>query len=142
VAAAISLPAGANTSAGDKATKLATCLRSHGAADAPSGADPLALKRWLATHADSSAVTACNPESAGPTELISCLRAHGLNPPSNLFQLKPWMLRQSGTSAGKATLAACHVAFDAPQAGGGAGAKAKKAAAALRACGGDVAKQP
>lgn len=111
VAAALSISAGADPSAGDGATKLATCLHARGATGAPSGADALALKQWLAAHADNAAVTACNPRSAAPTELVSCLRAHGLNPPDNLFQLKPWMARQAGTDAGKATLNACGLDF-------------------------------
>jgi len=115
VAAALSIPAGADRGAGDDATKLATCLHARGAAGAPSGADALALKQWLATHASSAAVKACVPEAAAPTELVSCLRAHGLNPPDNLFQLKPWMARQAGTDAGKAALNTCGVDFNPPQ---------------------------
>lgn len=112
VTAAFSIPAGADRGTGETATKLATCLHDHGAAGAPSGADAFALKRWVADNAASSAVKACVPEAAAPTELLSCLRAHGLNPPANLIQLKPWMLRQSGTDAGKAALGACGVDFD------------------------------
>jgi hypothetical protein len=115
VAAALSISAGADPSAGDQATKLANCLHAHGAADAPSGADPLALKQWVAANADNPAVAACNPGSRGPAELVSCLRAHGLNPPANLDQLKPWMVRQAGTDAGKAALHACGVDVGAPQ---------------------------
>jgi hypothetical protein len=114
VAAALSISAGASQSAGDEATQIAACLRAHGATGAPSGADALALKRWVAAHADSAAVTACMPHSAPPPGLLACLRAHGLNPPGNLFRLKPWMLRQAGTQAGKAALSACGVSFDAP----------------------------
>jgi hypothetical protein len=74
VAAALSIPAGADQSAGGKAAK-----------------------------------------PAAPTDLVACLRTHGLNPPTDLFALKPWMVQQSGTSTGKAALAACHVSFDAPR---------------------------
>jgi hypothetical protein len=130
VAAALSIPAGADKSAGDEATNLASCLHAHGVTDAPSGADALALKQWLAAHADNPGVKACEPESAAPTELLSCLRAHGLNPPDDLFQLKPWMARQAGNAA----LKACGVDFSppegkekspAPDCGGGATPKAK-----------------
>ena len=76
------------------------------------GADPFALKKWIATHEAGPAVAACVPEAAPPTELLSCLRAHGLNPPSSLFELKPWMLRQSRTDAGKAAMKPCGVDFD------------------------------
>ena len=135
VAAALSIPAGADRGTGDDATKLATCLHAHGAAGVPSGADAYALKQWVATHAASPAVKACVPGAAAPTGLVSCLRAHGLNPPDNLFQLKPWMVRQAGTDAGKAALDACGVSFDRPQGdgavkrgdcGGGAVAPGKK----------------
>jgi hypothetical protein len=118
VAAALSIPAGAGQSADGQATKLANCLHAHGVSDAPSVTDAFALKRWIATHASSAAVAACVPQAAAPAGLLSCLRAHGLNPPDNLFQLKPWMVRQAGTDAGKAVLKACHVSFDAPQGGG------------------------
>jgi hypothetical protein len=134
VAAALSIPAGADRGAGDATTKLATCLHAHGVTDAPSGADALALKQWLATHADSAAVRACNPESAAPTELISCLRAQGLNPPDNLFQVKPWMARQAGTDTGKAALRACGVDFNQPQ----SAAAGKDLAACLRSHGTDA----
>ena len=56
IAAAISLPAGADPSAGDGATKLATCLHAHGVTGAPSGTDPLALKKWIGSHAGDPAV--------------------------------------------------------------------------------------
>ena len=140
VAAALSITAGAAPSAGDQATKIATCLRAHGAAGAPSGADALALKQWVGTHADDAAVAACMPRSAPPPGLLACLRSHGLNPPANLFRLKPWMVRQAGTAAGKAALSACGVNFDqqpqkaitdkarakAADCGGGAAVPAKK----------------
>jgi hypothetical protein len=114
VAAALSISAGADPSAGDQATKIATCLHAR-APDAPSGADPLALKRWLAAHADTAAVAACLPRSGSPAALVACLRAHGLNAPANLFRLKPWMVRQARTDTGKAALNACGVDFDPPQ---------------------------
>jgi hypothetical protein len=128
VAAALSISAGASPSADGQATKIATCLHAHGATGAPSGADALALKQWVAAHADDPAVTACMPQSAAPVGLVGCLRAHGLNPPANLFQLKPWMLRQNATAAGKAVLRACHVNFEP--------ARSEKAVRALKGCGG------
>jgi hypothetical protein len=132
VAAALTTPAGADRSAGDKATGIATCLHAHGAADAPSGTDGLALKQWMAAHADSTAIKTCMPEASGPTELLACLRAHGLTPPGNVMQLKPWMIRESGSATGKATLAACGVNFDQPRSSGGP----KKAPASAKDCGG------
>jgi hypothetical protein len=131
VAAALSISAGASPRADAQATKIATCLHAHGAAGGPSGADARALKQWVAAHADDPAVTACMPQSAAPPGLVACLRAHGLNPPANLFQLKPWMLRQNGTDAGKTVLRACHVNFEPAQKtqtlkGCGGGAPARK----------------
>jgi hypothetical protein len=134
VAAALSISAGASPSADGQATKIATCLRAHGAAGAPSGADAFALKQWVATHGGDSAVTACLPQSAAPPGLVACLRAHGLNPPANLFQLKPWMLRQNGTQAGKAVLHACDMNFEP--------ARSRKATQALKGCGGTPADKP
>jgi hypothetical protein len=133
-AAAISIPAGANPSAGDNATKIAACLRAHGAAGAPAGGDPRALKQWVAAHPSDAAVKPCLPQASPPTELLSCLRAHGLTPPANLFQLKPWMVRQAGTAAGKAKLHACRVDFDRPTAAGAG----KDLAHCLRSHGADV----
>jgi hypothetical protein len=131
VVAALSISAGAAPSAGDNATKLATCLHARGATDAPSGADALALKQWVATHADNAAVTACNPRSGAPAAVVPCLRAHGLNPPHNLFELKPWMARQAATDPGNVALHACGVDFDSPQ-------RAAPLGACLRANGADV----
>jgi hypothetical protein len=110
VAAALSIAAGANPSAGDRAAKLAACVRAHGAA-------------------------ACQPRSAAaPAALVACLRARGLNPPANLFLLKPWMVRQDGTVAGKAALSACRVSFDSPASAD----TGKDVAACLRSHGADV----
>jgi hypothetical protein len=127
VAAALTLPAGAQQNGADpKAAAIAACLHSHGAADAPSGADALALKQWVAAHSDDPAVGKCLPESKAPDALISCLRAHGLTPPADLMQLKPWMVQQDGTDAGRAALRACGVDMSppdkapAPDCGGGA----------------------
>ena len=134
VAAALSISAGASPSADAQATKIATCLNAHGAAGAPSGADALALKQWVAAHADDPAVRACMPQSAAPLGLVACLRAHGLTPPANLFQLKPWMLRQNRTEAGKAVLRTCKVSFEPP--------RSQKVVRALKGCGGAAADKP
>jgi hypothetical protein len=94
VAAAITIPAGADPSAGAKATKRA------------------------------------RPQSGTPTELVACLRAHGLNPPDDVALLKPWIARQIGTGAGRAALSACDVAEKAPpnakDCGGGTSGPAQK----------------
>ena len=83
------------------------------------------MKRFLtllAATAASAAVTAAITLPAGAsdtpkqnagneveiTELTACLRAHGLTPPADLEQLKPWLVQQSDV----ATLKAC--GFDPP----------------------------
>jgi hypothetical protein len=132
VAAALSISAGADPSAGEQSTRLATCLHARGAAGAPSAAD--ALKRWLTAHPDDAAVKACTPQSGAPTELVACLRAHRLDPPGNLMQLKPWMARQAATDAGKAALNACGVDFNPPR----SAATGKDFTACLRSNGADI----
>jgi hypothetical protein len=131
VAAVLTLPAGANQASrpDPKAAAISACLRSHGATDVPSGADALALKQWIAAHPDDPAVGTCLPQSQAPAGLMDCLRAHGLNPPSNLMELKPWMAQQDGTDAGRTALRACGVDMTppdkgpAPDCGGGGRAK-------------------
>ncbi len=127
VAAALSLPAGAQQGGADPASaRIAACLHSHGAAGAPSGDDALALKQWVGAHSGDPAVGACLPESKAPSALLSCLRTHGLNPPTDLTRLKPWMVQQDGTDAGRAAMRACGVDMSppdkapAPDCGGGA----------------------
>jgi hypothetical protein len=113
VAAVLTLPAGAQEKDPSAAT-ISACLRAHGAADAPSGDDALALKQWVAAHSDDPAVAACLPQSKAPAELLACLRAHGLTPPGNIEQLKPWMVQQHDTAAGKAAMQACGVDMHPP----------------------------
>jgi hypothetical protein len=113
VAAVLSLPAGAQQKDQSAAT-ISACLRAHGAADAPSGDDALALKQWVAAHPDDPAVGACLPQSKAPAALLGCLRAHGLTPPRNIEQLKPWMVQQGQTAAGTAVLQACGVDMHPP----------------------------
>jgi hypothetical protein len=108
VAAVLSLPAGAQQT-DESAATIAACLRSHGAADAPSGDDPYALKRWVAAHSDDAAVDACLPQSKAPAQLLSCLRGQGLNPPGDIEQLKPWMAQQD-----ESALHACGVDMTPP----------------------------
>jgi hypothetical protein len=128
VAAAITLPAGADSgpgrgsravsitisgsrSGGQTAADLVSCLQAHGA-NAPDASDPMALKRWMLAHQDDAAVKACTP---GPDELVSCLKSHGLNPPTSTADLKPWLAQQIGTDAGKAALKACGMDPNPPQ---------------------------
>ena len=98
VAAAITIPAGADPSA-DPEAPLATCLRAQGL-DVPTTND--ALKRWVAQHADDpgakSAFEACHfsARPAGPNDAKSfadCLRRNGADVPANLdgIELKTWV---------------------------------------------------
>jgi hypothetical protein len=113
VAAVLTLPAGAQQKDQSAAT-ITACLRAHGAAGAPSGDDALALKQWVAAHPDDPAVGACLPQSKAPAGLLGCLRAHGLTPPANLMELKPWMVQQDATAAGRTALQACGVDMSPP----------------------------
>jgi hypothetical protein len=79
----------------------------------------MATKTWVGAHQDSpgfeAAINACDPKpdrpakNSAPEELVACLRAHGLNPPSSIDELKPYMLQQDGTTAGRAALSACGI---------------------------------
>jgi hypothetical protein len=111
VAAAISLPAGADqppSSSSD--AEFVSCLRSHGAS-IPADTQGVAIKSWLvANKSDAgveSALQACAPNDVTPEQLSACLRDHGLQPPSSIEELKPWIARQSETDAGKTALSAC-----------------------------------
>jgi hypothetical protein len=130
VAAAISLPAGADDGgqpADPDGVKLAACLRDHGAA-VPAGAQDRELKDWIGgaegrpeVRAALKACDASNEKPGPPPEqLTACLRDHGLNPPSTLEELKPWLIDTVlTTDAGKAAAKACGV--QPRQSGGGAG---------------------
>jgi hypothetical protein len=107
VAAAISLPAGASDEPTTKDAKQVLCLRDHGLA-IPADTTGDAIKTWLLAHDGvDAAVDACRPHDAGNdvkvTELTACLRAHGLNPPADIEQLKPWIAEH----ADEAILNAC-----------------------------------
>jgi hypothetical protein len=118
VAAAISLPAGADDGPRDELATFTSSLRAHGLA-VPEGLDPLATKQWIGEHEGSAgfeaAMDACQPDkpaTAGgpaPEELLACLRHQGLTPPTTIDQLKPWMAQQDATAAGRSALSACGV---------------------------------
>jgi hypothetical protein len=120
VAAAISLPAGADDGgqpADPDGVKLAACLRDHGAA-VPADAQGRALKNWIGDAASrpevQAALKACgmSVEKHGlpPEQLMTCLRDHGLNPPSSLEEFKPWFVGTVlATDAGKAAAKACGI---------------------------------
>jgi hypothetical protein len=119
VAAAVTIPALAdNGSPGDELDTFGTCLKAHGI-PIPADLTGIAIKEWVGAHQDTpgleAAFKACDPhpgdvekaDHAAPEELVACLRANGLEPPSNVADLKPWILQQDGTSAGRAALHAC-----------------------------------
>jgi len=120
VAAAITLPAGAN-SASDPDATFVNCLRTNGV-DIPADTRGFAIKQWLAAHDSqpsvSDAIQKCAPDAKkdggnGAVEvqkLIACLKDHGLQPPSAGDQLKQWLGDQEGDAA-KAALKACGVAI-------------------------------
>jgi hypothetical protein len=120
VAAAITIPAVADSggSPDDELATFATCLRAHGVA-VPTDLQGVAIKQWVGDHQDiagmQAAFKACDPhpsqgekaDSQAPEKLVACLRDKGLQPPANLNDLKPWILGQSETAAGKSALNAC-----------------------------------
>jgi hypothetical protein len=111
VAAAITLPAGADERATADA-KFVGCLRAQGL-DTPADASGDAIKAWIVARGDDAAVKravkTCSPRGPAPELLVACLRDHGLDAPSAIDELKPWIARQFGTNAGKAALRACGV---------------------------------
>ncbi len=64
-------------------------------------------------------VLACKqegPTGPAPEALVACLKAHGLDAPSAIADLKPWLLRQFDNQDAEAALRACDV--KAPDKGG------------------------
>jgi hypothetical protein len=142
VAAAITIPAVADSGAPpDELATFATCLRAHDI-PIPADLDGVAVKEWIGAHRDTAgldgAFKACDPNprqgpkdgGPGPQELRECLAGKGLNPPTGLDELKPWVLQQSQTAAGKDVLKACgfagveekHAVEDGGACGAGTGA--------------------
>jgi hypothetical protein len=143
VAAAISLPAGADDGPRDELATFTSCLRAHGL-PVPEGLDAMASKQWVGAHEGSpgfeAAMNACDPkpdrqaENSSPEELVSCLREHGLTPPTSIDELKPWMAQQDGTTAGRAALSACGVnSRPVDKAGGKGDCAGEKTAGAAKA---------
>ena len=137
VAAAITLPAGADPSSNSD-TQFVSCLRAHGA-DIPADTQGVAIKQWLGAHENDDAVMqamkTCNANSPAPEELVSCLRAHGLDVPSLNDQLKSWIAQHANDPDAKRAFEACH--FGGPDAGGPR-QDAKSFADCLRHNGADV----
>src|SRR5262245_24208669 len=93
--------------ADDPAAAFADCMRDHGAAIPNLGG--VALERWLKTHPlpDATART-CKVAIAPPIDkrvaaadarrLAACLRARGLNPPTEPIALKQWIGAHRGAA--------------------------------------------
>jgi hypothetical protein len=121
VAAAITIPAVADSgSPADERATFETCLRTHGI-PIPADLEGLAAKQWIAAHPDAAglddAFKACDAkprdhakEDGGAEQLRACLTTKGLTPPARLDELKPWVLEQFRTAAGKEALNACGLA--------------------------------
>jgi hypothetical protein len=106
-AATVALPAIGDDS-GDPAAALAACLRSHGLDGAPSAATE--LKPWIARRqaqdpqAVKTAMNACQPLLTAPkrerlavpdvAKLVACMRANGLDAPSDPVALKRWLAQK------------------------------------------------
>jgi hypothetical protein len=103
---------------------LIACLNAHGV-QTPATSDPVQFKTWLGQHYQSdpaveAAFEACRPDAADGgggggsapslTELTTCLRAHGVQPPDTTdpLVLKTWLGRRyQSDPAVEAALEAC-----------------------------------
>jgi hypothetical protein len=150
--AAVALPAvGADSKTsrqqaepGDAAFRaFVSCLRGHGLPDAP--ADPVALKPWLgakdASDRDTvkAATAACDDKlpakpagvAKGPDvqDLITCVRGHGIDAPTDPDAFKRWLKGTAGPSAVDAALRDCKMSL---------GPGPSEGPVKPGACGGDV----
>jgi hypothetical protein len=134
--------------AGDDVQAFAACLSDHGLPGAPT--TPEALKPWLGAKeasdrvAAKKAINACKPpeskaerrELTGPDvqKLVACMRANGLDAPSDPAALKRWLQQKeaSDPAAVKRVMPTCKMALDP------AAAKAAKPGT----CGDDGAAKP
>jgi hypothetical protein len=119
VASSFALPALAGDRASDPDAAFVSCLRSHGA-DIPAETRGAAIKNWLIAHPSAeSAAADCKPNAGpAPAELVACLRAQGLQPPSAAEELKPWLGRLMESGDAKEALRACDFAGKEKQATG------------------------
>lgn len=137
VAAAITIPAGADESS-DPDAQFVACLRSHGAG-IPAGTRGVDIKRWIVAHEQSieGALDACNPkpDAGAPEELVTCLRAHGLDVPSVNGDLKRWIVEHAQDAGALDAFKACHFSVDADK---GRDQSPEDLASCLRQGGADV----
>jgi len=123
-AATVALPALGDDDPGGPAA-LAACLRSHGLDGAPSA--PEDLKPWIARReaqdpqAVKAAMNACQAfqtprerELAGPDvqKLVACLRADGLDAPSDPLALKRWLGEKQADDAVDRAVVKCKMQLD------------------------------
>jgi hypothetical protein len=113
-AAIVALPAiGQDSGKPASFDQFVVCLRSHGLDGAPS--TPEALKPWLVDPARDpatvkAALGACQPPERKPTferkreltgpdvqKLVACLRANGLDAPSDAAALKGWLAQEEAS---------------------------------------------
>jgi hypothetical protein len=113
VAAAMTIPAGADQTGESSAdAAFVDCLRTHGA-DIPADTRGVAIKQWLIAHEQdngvNAALDACNAKTdqAAPEELVSCLRSHGLDVPSENGALKQWMSQHRDDANAQDAFKAC-----------------------------------
>ena len=106
VAAAVTIPALANSGSGpapDPEATFVNCMRTNGI-DIPADTRGVAIKQWIAAHESQPSVTdalkKCAPDSkrggdaVGVQELTTCLKNHGLNPPTDPVAIKQWLSTQ------------------------------------------------
>jgi hypothetical protein len=143
VAAAITLPAGADPSTGDDAdAAFVSCLRAHGAAIS-ADTRGVAIKQWLIAHEQDAgvqdALDACNVKSdkGAPEQLVSCLRSHGLDVPSDNGALKRWIFEHRDDAGAQDAFKACDF-NPMPRDEAKAGPSPKDIVTCLRAKGADV----
>jgi hypothetical protein len=97
-------------------SQLAQCLRDHGVS-VPALRDAQ-LEPWLKAHEPPLAtarackealvgVAAPEVKSAGPDDLVRCLRTHGVRPPAPPADLKRWIFAHKGDAAVAQALKEC-----------------------------------
>jgi hypothetical protein len=112
VAAAITIPAGADESS-DPDAQFVSCLRAHGAG-IPADTRGVAIKQWLIAHEQdqgvNAAMDACDPKPTAPAadELVTCLRAHGLDVPAGNSDVKRWIVEHAKDANAQDAFKACH----------------------------------
>jgi len=104
VAAAITLPAGADSGSDPDAT-FVNCMRTNGV-DIPADARGFAIKQWIGAHESQpsvmDALKKCAPDAkrgggVAVDSLVACLKSKGLQPPTDPVALKQWLGSQDAS---------------------------------------------